>query len=85
MKGSLRIERLLQSFSLRYIHLNQATPDYLKPTANESTWKRPRGMLQKNKALQWLRSRTKDTDDALVFFADDDNTYHWKLFKEVNF
>ena len=40
-------------------------------------------MFQKNIALQWLRLNTNQTDDALVYFADDDNTYHWKLFQEV--
>jgi hypothetical protein len=40
-------------------------------------------MFQKNIALQWIRSNTNTNDDALVYFADDDNTYHWKLFQEV--
>jgi len=40
-------------------------------------------MFQKNIALQWIRSNTNQNDDALVYFADDDNTYHWKLFQEV--
>jgi hypothetical protein len=40
-------------------------------------------MFQKNIGLQWLRSNTNRNDDALVYFADDDNTYHWKLFQEV--
>ena len=63
--------------------MNQLTPAYLKTTANESYWRRPRGMLQKNVALDWLRSNTKATDDGLVYFADDDNAYHWRLFQEV--
>jgi hypothetical protein len=63
--------------------LNIATPDYLKPTENQSTWRRPRGVFQKNIGLQWIRSNTNIDDDALVYFADDDNTYHWKLFQEV--
>jgi Glycosyltransferase family 43 len=82
-QASRRLHRLLQSFHLPVVHLNIATPDYLKPTANESTWRRPRGMLQKNEGLQWIRSNTKADDDALVYFADDDNTYHWRLFQEV--
>ena len=40
-------------------------------------------MLQKNEGLRWIRSNTKSDDDALVYFADDDNTYHWRLFQEV--
>ncbi len=40
-------------------------------------------MFQKNIALQWIRSNTNQNDDALIYFADDDNTYHWKLFQEV--
>ncbi|CAF0868838.1 unnamed protein product [Rotaria sordida] len=78
-----RIHRLLQSFHLPFIHLNIATPDYLKPTQNQSTWRRPRGMIQKNIGLQWIRQNTNSNDDALIYFADDDNTYHWKLFQEI--
>ncbi|CAF3850169.1 unnamed protein product [Rotaria magnacalcarata] len=78
-----RLHRLLQSFNLPFIHLNIATPDYLKPTKNQSTWRRPRGMHQKNIALQWVRENTSTNEDALVYFADDDNTYHWKLFQEI--
>ncbi|UJR30188.1 hypothetical protein I4U23_017727 [Adineta vaga] len=82
-KPTLRLHRLLQSFRLRFIHLNIATPDYFKPTQNQSTWRRPRGVVQKNIGLEWLRSNTNMKEDALVYFADDDNTYHWKLFQEI--
>lgn len=78
-----RLHRLLQSFHISFIHLNIATPDYYKPTQNQSTWRRPRGVFQKNVGLEWLRKNTKLDEDALVYFADDDNTYHWKLFQEV--
>ncbi|CAF1110816.1 unnamed protein product [Adineta ricciae] len=80
---TLRLRRLLRSFHLPFIHLNIATPDYLKPTQNQSTWRRPRGVFQKNIGLQWLRTNTNKDEDALVYFADDDNTYHWKLFQEI--
>ncbi|CAF4875732.1 unnamed protein product, partial [Rotaria sp. Silwood2] len=66
-----------------FVHLNIATPDYMKPTQNQSTWRRPRGMFQKNVGLQWIRQNTNSNDDALIYFADDDNTYHWKLFQEI--
>ncbi|CAF2546236.1 unnamed protein product [Rotaria sp. Silwood2] len=78
-----RIHRLLKSFHLPFVHLNIATPDYMKPTQNQSTWRRPRGMFQKNVGLQWIRQNTNSNDDALIYFADDDNTYHWKLFQEI--
>lgn len=43
-----------------------------------------RGTAQRNAALKWLRDSFKRTKiRGVVFFGDDDNTYHPDLFKEV--
>jgi len=46
-------------------------------------WKKPRGVKQRNAALTWLRSNADPRNPAVVFFADDDNTYSLELFEEV--
>ena len=46
-------------------------------------WKKPRGVKQRNAALQWLRTNADPRKPAVVFFADDDNTYSLELFEEV--
>ncbi|CAF0844852.1 unnamed protein product [Didymodactylos carnosus] len=83
VKPTLRVRKILESFNIPCVHLNYPTPSYLKITANQSYWRKPRGMLQKNIGLDWLRNNTQPTEDALVYFADDDNTYHWRIFREI--
>lgn len=47
-------------------------------------WKRHRGVEQRNKALEWLRSNLHaGKDKGIVYFMDDDNAYSIKLFAEV--
>lgn len=47
-------------------------------------WKKPRGVKQRNAALEWLRTHADPRKPAVVFFADDDNTYSLELFEEVS-
>lgn len=50
----------------------------------ESNWKKPRGVQQRNTALQWIRNNLKaDEDRGVIYFADDDNTYGLEVFDEV--
>lgn len=52
----------------------------------EPNWKKPRGVLQRNKALEWLRNELSydvTTDQGVVYFADDDNSYSLEIFEEV--
>lgn len=41
---------------------------------------KPRGVANRNAALDWVRSNCKS---GVVYFADDDNTYDIRLFEEV--
>ena len=41
----------------------------------------PKGVSNRNKALHWIFRHA--VDKAVVYFADDDNTYDLRLFHEV--
>lgn len=46
----------------------------------DAHWTKPRGVLQRNTALEWLRLHTAE---GVVYFADDDNSYSIRLFEEM--
>lgn len=50
----------------------------------EPNWVKPRGVLQRNRALSWLRTNLDpEMDQGVVYFADDDNSYSLQIFNEV--
>lgn len=56
----------------------------IKSNLKDSNWKMPRGVAQRNAALQWLRENLNaDKDEGVVYFADDDNSYTLEIFEEV--
>lgn len=82
-KKTKLVTQLLEDSGLLFTHLAAATPPNYKLGRNDPNWKKPRGVEQRNAALQWLRENRRPTDKGIVFFADDDNTYSIKLFHEV--
>ena len=44
--------------------------------------KNPRGVSNRNKALEWIYENADD--NGVVYFADDDNTYDLEAFQEVS-
>ncbi|KAL3082761.1 hypothetical protein niasHS_010563 [Heterodera schachtii] len=58
------------------IHLAATTP---------SEWKNkfPKGVAQRNAALNWLRENKAAEKRGVVYFGDDDNAYDWRLFAEM--
>lgn len=65
-------------------HLLALTPAHFKLRPCEPSWKKPKGVWQRNKALSWLRANYKVLDsDGIVYFADDDNTYEIDLFEDI--
>ncbi|XP_050599400.1 galactosylgalactosylxylosylprotein 3-beta-glucuronosyltransferase I isoform X2 [Bombus affinis] len=82
-KKTKLVARLLEDSGLLYTHLAAVTPPNYKLGRNDPNWKKPRGVEQRNAALQWLRENRRPTDKGIVFFADDDNTYSIKLFHEM--
>ncbi|XP_004682774.1 PREDICTED: galactosylgalactosylxylosylprotein 3-beta-glucuronosyltransferase 3 [Condylura cristata] len=87
------ISRLLAASGLLFTHLTALTPKAQRLREGEPVWVHPRGVEQRNRALDWLRNGggavggEKDPPPpgtrGVVYFADDDNTYSRKLFEEM--
>ncbi|GAB0087839.1 Galactosylgalactosylxylosylprotein 3-beta-glucuronosyltransferase I [Sergentomyia squamirostris] len=81
------VENLLNrsGLSSRSTLLAAKTPSNFKLGKNDPNWIKPRGVEQRNKALEWIRShlRTRPRDKSVVFFMDDDNVYSIELFNEM--
>lgn len=74
---------VMEKSGLLYTHLNVATPKDLKLGERDPDWKFPKGVLQRNAALTWLRINLADANRGVVYFGDDDNTYDIRLFPEI--
>lgn len=79
------ITRLLRDTGLNYTHLNVETPRNYKLRGDMRDPRIPRGTMQRNLALRWLREtfNKNNSQPGIVYFADDDNTYSLELFEEV--
>ncbi|XP_069982857.1 galactosylgalactosylxylosylprotein 3-beta-glucuronosyltransferase I [Penaeus vannamei] len=79
------VTRFLETSGLEYTHLHQATPPAWKLKEKDPSWYKPRGVLQRNAGIEWLRKTFASDKNAkgVVYFADDDNTYSIELFKEM--
>lgn len=75
------VSRFLSTCKIPYTHLNAATPSDFKLKDKDPNWLKPRGVLQRNAGLDWLRKQTHIS--GVLYFADDDNTYDLRLFEEV--
>uniref|UniRef100_A0A2C9K0T6 Galactosylgalactosylxylosylprotein 3-beta-glucuronosyltransferase n=1 Tax=Biomphalaria glabrata TaxID=6526 RepID=A0A2C9K0T6_BIOGL len=77
------VQNFLNRTRIHSTHLYVATPSEYKMKRTDPHWLKPRGVLQRNAALDWLRENTSPDDDGVVYFADDDNTYSLQIFKEM--
>ncbi|KAM4545629.1 galactosylgalactosylxylosylprotein 3-beta-glucuronosyltransferase 1 [Odontesthes bonariensis] len=79
------VSRLLQDTRINYTHLNVETPMNYKVRGDARNPRVPRGTLQRNLALRWLRETlgVNNSQPGVVYFADDDNTYSLELFEEI--
>ncbi|XP_054656161.1 galactosylgalactosylxylosylprotein 3-beta-glucuronosyltransferase 3 [Dunckerocampus dactyliophorus] len=76
------VRDLLAKSGLTYTHLHVATAKERKLQEGDPNWLKPRGVEQRNEALRWLREKTH-SQQGVVYFADDDNTYSLQLFEEM--
>lgn len=84
-RRTILVSRLLQETGLNYTHLNVETPRNYKVRGDARDPRIPRGTIQRNLALRWLRETfsANSSQSGVVYFADDDNTYSLELFEEV--
>ncbi|XP_054723907.1 galactosylgalactosylxylosylprotein 3-beta-glucuronosyltransferase 3-like, partial [Uloborus diversus] len=79
------VVNLLQKSKLSYTHLYTPTPLPMKMSKDDPSWLKPKGVLQRNLALSWLRKHALSSEKGVVYFADDDNTYDLDLFEEMRY
>lgn len=84
LERSSLVASLLKRSGLPHTHLWAKTPEEQQLRPNDPSWLRPKGVLQRNAALRWLRSLAPRSD-GVVYFADDDNTYDLRLFEEMRY
>lgn len=79
------VGQFLKETKLNYTHLNVETPRNYKVRGDTRDARIPRGTIQRNLALRWLRETcgVNCSQAGVVYFADDDNTYSLELFEEV--
>ena len=78
------VTKFLANCGVKYTHLDAATPPESKLKHDDPNWLKPRGVLQRNRGLRWLRENLVDwRDKGVVYFLDDDNTYDLRIFEEM--
>ncbi|XP_071484611.1 galactosylgalactosylxylosylprotein 3-beta-glucuronosyltransferase 3-like [Diadema antillarum] len=77
------VANFLANCGLSYTHLHVKTLDEYKLKENEPAWRKPRGVDQRNIAIDWIVENVREKEAGVVYFADDDNTYSLKLFDEM--
>ena len=86
------LNKFLQESRVVFIHLhvnmNQLiTFETLKHNTKDldhSGYNLHRGSAQRNTAIQWLLSNPDQVKpNSVIYFADDDNSFHIKLFEEA--
>ncbi|XP_058821630.1 galactosylgalactosylxylosylprotein 3-beta-glucuronosyltransferase I [Topomyia yanbarensis] len=72
----------------RSVQLFAKTPTNMKLQGKDPNWLKPRGVEQRNKALEWIRAHLAENGGreihSIIYFMDDDNTYSTDLFSEMS-
>ncbi|VDN99724.1 unnamed protein product [Rodentolepis nana] len=80
MRSNKGLNDFLKSCGIPYTLLSAQTPS----SNGRNTRHNVRGSAQRNAALTWLRQNYRPFQTkGVVFFGDDDNTYHPQLFNEM--
>ena len=80
-KKSRKLRTFLDESKIPHAHLFAETPKANRVTPYER--RKPKGAIQRNKALTWIRRNIKFDVKGIVYFGDDDNSYDIRLFEEV--
>ena len=78
---SEKVSKFLASSKIPYVHLLAETPIEMKIKPSERH--KPKGVIQRNQALAWVRQNLESNTEGVIYFADDDNSYDIRLFEEV--
>ncbi|KAM4701351.1 galactosylgalactosylxylosylprotein 3-beta-glucuronosyltransferase 1-like isoform 1-T2 [Discoglossus pictus] len=81
------VSNLLERSGINFTHLNVESPRNLKIGLARMPSHTPRGTMQRNLGLRWLRDNINSSNppEGVVYFADDDNTYSLELFEEMRY
>lgn len=82
-KPTSLVGNLLKKTGLTHTILSVPTPKEWKLKEKDPNWMKPRGVLQRNEALQWIRQNVHPHEEAVLYFADDDNVYSLEIFEEM--
>ncbi|XP_071963685.1 galactosylgalactosylxylosylprotein 3-beta-glucuronosyltransferase 3-like [Antedon mediterranea] len=78
------VAKFLERSGVVFTHLNTKTPQYYQLGENDPSWLKPRGVEQRNLAIDWLvKNVDANKEPGVVYFADDDNTYDLQIFHEM--
>ncbi|EUB63338.1 Galactosylgalactosylxylosylprotein 3-beta-glucuronosyltransferase [Echinococcus granulosus] len=81
---SARLENFLNRCGVSFTLLATKTPSEQVLPPGQPRWRYARGVVQRNRGLQWLRENFKlGQNEGVVYMADDDNTYSLRLFDEI--
>ncbi|KAK7083112.1 hypothetical protein SK128_009235, partial [Halocaridina rubra] len=76
-KANNQVIEYLNFSGLSYTYLLTPMPSQYRNAKGA----KPKGVANRNGGLEWIR---KHANEGVVYFADDDNTYDIRLFKEVS-
>ena len=54
-----------------------------KLASDDPSWLKPRGVQQRNAAIEFLIEHYQESPEGYVYFLDDDNTYDIRIFDEI--
>ena len=79
------VTNFLLDSGLSFTHLHVRTPSSMRRKKGQKYNKFHRGVEQRNMGINWIRQNidSKKTS-GVVYFMDDDNTYHKNIFEEVS-
>ncbi|XP_066916037.1 galactosylgalactosylxylosylprotein 3-beta-glucuronosyltransferase 3-like [Clytia hemisphaerica] len=78
------VHNVLLDSGLSFTHLYTKTPVTMQRKRGEKYNKHHRGVPQRNLGLKWIRRNIKpQKTPGVVYFMDDDNTYHKRIFDEM--
>ena len=72
------IEKLLSGYDIHHTYFAQVN------TLPSKLRRIMRGVDQRNAGINWVRVNHNRDESAVLYFADDDNTYTLELFDEVS-